>query len=170
MKCSKCGAEIDILAKFCTECGESNEELDYINKDKESNDIKPNVFTEKPINDVGVEILAYLPFLIIIPILILKDNKVDANLNTLRFHVNNGIIIFITHVIGYLSIFVLNRIGVIYGGEGAGGLGTFFNLLIIPIFILLCIIYLVPLFGCLKLKKKNVPIFGWIRIINEVEE
>lgn len=167
VKCEHCGAEIDILAEYCKYCGESNSKLNYKHTENKEEDIKPVVFSEEPQEEVGVEILAYLAFLIIIPILLLKSDRAD---NKLRFHTNNGIIILILHTLGYISMFTLNRIGMLYGGEGAGGTGTLLNFFIIPIFILMCIIYIVPLIGCIKVKQWKVPMFGWIKIIKQQEE
>ena len=164
-KCEYCGAEIDVLAKFCPECGEDvvpNNSVTYRGNKEIKQDIKPEVFSSKPEEDIGLAILAYIPLFFIIPFLKLKDND-----EFVRFHVNNGIVLLAEHIVGYFIVFALMKFGELFGGEAAGGVGTVLNFFIIPIMLFLFITYIVPFVGCMKGRKTSIPIFKNIKIFKD---
>lgn len=165
MKCEHCGAEIDILAKFCPECGEDimkGDKIEYQGGKNVKYDIKPEVFSNKPEEDVGLAILAYVPLFIIIPLLKLKDND-----EFVRFHANNGIILLVERIIVYFVVFVLLKFGELFGGEAVGGVGTILNFLVIPVVLFLIITYTVPFIGCIKGRKTAIPLFKSIKIFKD---
>lgn len=165
MKCEHCGAEIDILAKFCPECGEDimkGDKIEYQGGKNVKHDIKPEVFSNKPEEDVGLAILSYIPLFIIIPLLKLKDND-----EFVRFHANNGIILLVERIIVYFVVFALLKFGELFGGEAVGGVGTILNFLVIPVVLFLIITYTVPFVGCIKGRKTAIPLFKNIKIFKD---
>lgn len=164
-KCEHCGAEIDVLAKFCPECGEdviAGDKIEYLGGKEVKQEIKPEVFSSKPEEDIGLAILSYIPLFFIIPFLKLKDND-----EFVRFHVNNGIVLFAEHIVGYFIVFALMKFGELFGGEAAGGIGTVLNFLILPIILFLFVTYIIPFVGCIKGRKTSIPMFKNIKIFKD---
>ena len=82
--CKKCGAELKEEDKFCAQCGEKvNEEASA------ETSVTPNSIDMTKLYAV----LAYLGIFFIIPLVMCKDSEF------VRFHTNQGIILFIASVI-----------------------------------------------------------------------
>lgn len=82
--CKKCGAELKEEDKFCAQCGEKvNEEAPA------ETSVTSNSFDMTKLYAV----LAYLGIFFIIPLIMCKDSEF------VRFHTNQGIILFIASVI-----------------------------------------------------------------------
>ena len=92
--CKKCGYEIKDDVQFCPKCGND------LSKDNKTSNIINNLIDTKDftqeydVNDVnsskGISILSYLNILFIIPLLTKPDSKFS------RFHVNQGLLLFIS--------------------------------------------------------------------------
>ena len=82
--CKKCGAELKEEDKFCAQCGEKVKEEASAETSVTSNNIDMTKL---------YAVLAYLGLLFIIPLIMCKDSEF------VRFHTNQGIILFIASVI-----------------------------------------------------------------------
>ena len=141
--CKKCGAQIADAAKFCPICGEVQEGFqqssqaqnaadEFVNRVQNLNDT-PDYTSEIDPADVSenrvMGILAYISWLVLIPIFAAKDSKFA------RFHANQGLILLICSVIisavswipilgwivgtvGGLIVFILMIIGIINVANG----------------------------------------------------
>lgn len=161
-KCVHCGKDIDILDAFCKYCGASNKPKDnykYNGKEAVKIEIKPEVITSKPPEDKALGVLAYFLLLNIFPLLKCKEDKY------LRFHVNNGLVVMFIHLIGYFVIYALRRVAEELMAVNQATAAYILNVLIVPVFLVLCIIIGVPLVGCLKGRRWKVPLFGWIQFL-----
>ena len=147
--CKKCGAELPQNAakcpKFCAPTP-AQKAKDFVNNVNNTPDYTAKFDAKDIENNKVMAILAYISWLILIPIFLAKESKFT------RFHVNQAIVLVITSfVLGFIS-------------------GIFIAL--IPI---LGIIFLIPELGCFALmilgiinaaqgKAKELPIVGNIRI------
>ena len=82
--CKNCGAELKEEDKFCAQCGEKVNEEASAETSVTSNNIDMTKL---------YAVLAYLGLLFIIPLIMCKDSEF------VRFHTNQGIILFIASVI-----------------------------------------------------------------------
>ena len=82
--CKNCGAELKEEDKFCAQCGEKVKEEASAETSVTSNNIDMTKL---------YAVLAYLGLLFIIPLIMCKDSEF------VRFHTNQGIILFIASVI-----------------------------------------------------------------------
>ena len=147
--CKKCGAELPQNAAKCPKCGAptpAQQAKDFVNNVNNTPDYSAQFDANDIANNKVMAILAYLSWLILIPLFLAKESKFA------RFHVNQAIVLVI-------ASFVL---GIISGVCTA----------IVPI---LGIIFLIPELACLALmilgivnaaqgKAKELPIVGNIRI------
>ena len=119
MKCKNCGANLQDNATFCGECGAPVENQQNVQQNNytpnqqnvqyaNQNNYNPNQqnvnadgVSEQEINDGKVmAVLAYLGFLLIIPAIAANKNKF------VRFHLGQGLILFIASVIGGFLSFI----------------------------------------------------------------
>lgn len=159
--CSKCGAQIADNAAFCPSCGAStgsaqSNPYDFSEKVSALNDTPDTTWEYDP-QDIaankGVSVLAYLSWLVIIPLLVAKDSKFA------RFHCNQGLVLAIIEICwtvahgvisGILSVFTpLRFVSAILSLVSIG-------------FLVLAIIGIVNVANG---KAKELPIIGKIRII-----
>lgn len=117
--CPKCGAELEENAKFCPVCGAavnenaepkketSNAQDDFTAKLGALNDTPDTTaeFDEKDIADNKVmAILAYLSWLVLIPLFAAKDSKFA------RYHCNQGLVLAIAEIVAVVVLGLLGNI------------------------------------------------------------
>lgn len=123
MNCKNCGSKLKDNATFCGECGapvenqqNNQQNVQYANQNNytpnqqnvQYNNYNPNQqnvnadgVSEQEINDGKVmAVLAYLGCLLLIPLIAANKNKF------VRFHLGQGLILFIASVIGGLVSFI----------------------------------------------------------------
>lgn len=146
MYCRNCGKEIDGNQTICEECAsKTNEEKNIF--DSMSEGYKKINTDDVKNNPMGV--FAYLGILFLIPLLLCEKNKF------VRFHVNQGIVLFIIEIAcGFISGFLifLPIIGII--------LAAFISILSI-VFTILGIV------NVCKNEKKELPLIGGIKILKD---
>ena len=173
MYCKKCGLPLDKGTKFCPSCGEPTEEIEvkieepqfeertenksFEDKAKDSfhrfNDTEDRTgdFDPRDIEDNKViSLFSYLGILFLIPLLAAKNSKYA------RFHVNQGIVLFIFDIvfgaIGGMCVGLLALIPVV--GAIIGGLVSTGVSVLILVFVILGIC------NALTGKAKRLPLIG----------
>lgn len=147
--CSKCGTMIDEAMKFCPSCGKS-----VIDEGLKSNEISKNEV--KNHNNKFMAILSYFGILVLIPLFVCKDSKY------VRFHVNQGLLVFILEVgyaVGYnmLSKILLDISWELYDIVH----------LISMVSIAFLILSIMGILNAINGKIKELPVIGKIRIIED---
>ena len=159
MFCTKCGAEVSAEAKFCPNCGASTDAPEEYLADKVAalNDT-PDTTADYDREDINknraMAILAYIGPLVFIPMFAAKNSKFA------RFHVNQGVLLFLV----WASLSVLS---------------TFFNLIYLQHFLDVLIqlslwavsipatvINVIGIVNAARGKAKELPIIGKIRIFH----
>lgn len=156
--CKKCGAELKPDEKFCSSCGEPIEaQSDFskkfdetVDKAKELNNTEDTTAEFDP-EDISKNkvyaVLAYLSWLILIPIFVAKDSKFA------RYHANQGLVLAICSTLGFILLGVLPNIWIIS--------------LITSLFeIAVWIIDVIGIVNAVNGKAKELPIVGKFRILN----
>ncbi len=132
--CNNCGKEIPDDQKLCEECKKAKNE-------KINNEINKNINL--------LAILAYLGLLFIVPLVVC-----DKNNKFVRFHVNQGIVLFIfSLVFNLLSVVVFFILPII--GYIIGAVESIFTLAFV----------IVGVVNVCKEETKPLPIIGKINII-----
>jgi len=147
--CAKCGAEIEDNVKFCSSCGAA------VNSDSqqtvEAEVVNDFGIDEQDINEnKGISVLSYLGILFLIPLLVKKDSKY------VKFHVNQGLVLFIIDIAITILDGVFKPLGVagsvLSGLTGIAGLAVF-------------ILMIMGIVNAATGKVKELPIIGSIRIL-----
>lgn len=116
--CYKCGSEVEENAKFCAKCGvdlENPQETpasdaaktgftDVINNITETEDTTSEYDAKDIENNKILSLLSYIWILFLVPMFAAKDSKFA------RFHVNQGIVLFIFNLAWYIINLVLSAI------------------------------------------------------------
>lgn len=99
-KCPKCQAELDENVKVCPQCGENiGAKIDVSVQDKTSEFDATDIQNNKVMG-----VLAYLSWLVLVPIFGAKDSKFA------RFHANQGLVITICSVAWSLVFGILSAV------------------------------------------------------------
>ncbi|HBH96008.1 MAG TPA: hypothetical protein DDX91_09655 [Ruminococcaceae bacterium] len=152
--CTKCGASIDDNAAVCPKCGAAQQSTannnTYVNPGPVSMDGGDYTATMDP-NDIaqnkGMSVLSYFGFLFLVPLLA-APNSAYA-----RFHVNQGIVLFIADVIFGIVGGILTLIPFV-GGILSGVLGLAILVLVI-----------MGIVNAAQGKAKELPVIGKIRLL-----
>ncbi len=115
--CSKCGTQIDENSRFCPSCGAEVNNTTSSNANNASAKINSTLnqftntadrtgnYTAQEIQSgKGMGVLCYLGFLVLIPLFAAKDNRF------VRFHVNQGLVLFIVEVLYGVAYSILSAI------------------------------------------------------------
>lgn len=160
--CKNCGAQLDENEKFCHACGSAvaaeNGVQDTVDAVKEKfnaiNDT-PDTTAEYDQSDIqpnrGIAWLAYCSLLFLVPLLARKDSKFC------RFHVNQGIVLFIAEVACTILNNVFDRIG--------GVIGFILNLPVLAVSIIGLVLAIKGIVNAAKGRVKELPIIGGIKIL-----
>lgn len=93
-KCEKCGINVENEVKFCPVCGTAFE------SDHESSDTSMDYDDIR--NDKVMAVLAYLGFLVLIPMFTAKGSRF------VRYHVKQGLRLLVTELIFYVGYCILS--------------------------------------------------------------
>ncbi len=177
--CPKCNAQVDDSAKFCTACGTtlnansdaakhaadaaSAAAANIADSLKKFNDTTDNTaqFDSADIeNNKIMGVLAYLSWLVIIPLLAASQSKFA------RFHTNQGLVLAIVEVIWGVVFTILTAL--IGGILGLIGLGFIAAIIIAVLGLVNLIFFIFSIIGIVNVvngKAKELPIIGKISLI-----
>lgn len=179
MFCPKCGKEINEEAAFCPYCGaktdaaeeekvneenksgenaENTENEDFAAKIAKLNDTKDTTseFEKEDIDDnKGMSILAYISWLVLIPIFAAKKSKYA------QFHANQGLILAIIDTAYWIVNGVITSIIAVISPLAAGIVGGIMGLCGL-VFLVLVIIGIV---NAASGKAKELPVIGKFKIL-----
>ena len=108
MTCNRCGKEIYVVKRFCPNCGapvNNQEQMQQPNNSTSNFAYNPSDHTYEfsqsdIIKNIGISVFSYLGILFIIPFISNPKSKF------VRFHVNQGIILFIFYMIFNVIIMI----------------------------------------------------------------
>ncbi|MCQ2487907.1 MAG: zinc-ribbon domain-containing protein [Clostridia bacterium] len=149
--CKKCGAELNGENKFCPSCGAPVEESSDFKKKVADLNNTEDTTTEFDPEDIEKNkifaVLAYLSWLILIPIFVAKDSKFA------RYHANQGLVLAISATVGLVLLSLLPNIAIIR--------------LVVSLFeIVVWVIDIIGLYNAATGRAKELPIIGKFRILN----
>ena len=129
-------------------------------------DVESEVIEEKKVDNTGnsnqndqsntilFSILSYIGILWLIPLLVEKNDKV------VRFHVNQGIVLFIFDIIGSIAVGILSAIFVFIP------VISFLGVVIASLFGILCfVLMIIGIVNAANKSEKPLPIIGKFRIL-----
>lgn len=129
-------------------------------------DVESEVIEEKKVDNTGnsnqndqsntilFSILSYIGILWLIPLLVEKNDKV------VRFHVNQGIVLFIFDIIGSIAVGILSAIFVFIP------VISFLVVVIAPLFGILCfILMIIGIVNAANKSEKPLPIIGKFQVL-----
>lgn len=177
--CTKCGTQVEEGAKFCPTCGVATDganagqtqqntgtQGDFASKiqglnntadstaDYDAADIEKNK---------GMAVLAYLSWLVLIPIFAAKDSKF------VRFHVNQGLMLAITEIVWWavqaVVLGILKGIFVLAFGYRLWGVYSLIVTLLSLVNLLFLAMAIIGIINVVNGKAKELPIIGKIRLI-----
>lgn len=160
-KCSVCGAELPHDAKFCNSCGakvsgageaagaaagakfdEAAEKFKSLN---DTADTTSEYDPEDIAKNKGMAVLAYLSWLVLIPLFAAKESKFA------RFHTNQGIVLAIAATVGGVLIGILP--------DSLSFIGGLFELAVI-------IVDVIGIVNAANGRAKELPVIGTWRILS----
>lgn len=152
--CPKCGVEVAEDAKFCNICGaplteeqsKTEEKKSTVDSVKELNNTKDTTAEFDPADIEKNKILclfSYLGILFLIPLLACQDSKFA------RYHVNQGIILFLANLI-LSAVAIIPILGWIAGGIGS---------------IIAFVLMIIGIVNAVQGKAKELPIIGKFRLL-----
>lgn len=144
MFCQKCGASIEDGGNVCPSCGA--EAASAQTQPVLNNDVSDNV---------AMGILAYLGFLVLVPIFAAKDSKFA------RFHANQGLVLFIGEVAYGIIAAILLSVFSLISWSLAGVMGTIFGL----VWILWAVLAIIGIINACKGEEKPLPVIGGIKLL-----
>ena len=165
VKCPKCGGINDDGVKFCAYCGqpmtaagtvkeEFSEKVDQVINEFQNPADFSGEFTPDDIQkNKGISVLSYLGILLLIPWIARPNSKFA------RFHVNQGLVLFITELV---IRFVNSVLKGVLGDSGLyGPIGIVFNIISILLFVLM----IIGIVNAVKGEAKDLPIIGKLRFL-----
>lgn len=168
-KCKRCGASVDDGANFCPKCGaevwdedffdaESDKKTSFETKFEEFNNTKDETSEYDPEdieNNRGMGVLAYLSWLVLIPLIAANKSKFA------RFHVNQGLVLAIAGTAYGICSSIIG--GLMMGLFGGLGVAIAWILNVFSVFFL--VLMIIGIVNAVNGKAKELPLIGKIRII-----
>ncbi|MBR6331903.1 MAG: zinc-ribbon domain-containing protein [Dehalococcoidales bacterium] len=156
--CKNCGNKVSDNASFCGNCGKpidkKAEEPKESNQNTSSNDTQANKPAASNSKDpITMAVMAYLGPLVLVPIFGAKGDSF------IRFHANQGLIVFIIEILWWIILEVYGKLpymfilSVLYDLIYYGG---------ICVFLLMAILGVISI---VKGEEKELPVIGSIRIL-----
>lgn len=166
--CANCGKQMDDGVKFCPGCGTPAAEPEkqaeptvqdtITQKFEQFNNTADNT-AEYDQNDISsnkaMAILAYLSWLVLIPLFAAKDSKFA------RFHTNQGLVLAIAEIAYAIVVAILNAIFIFISFRLAAVMSTIFSIASLA-FLVLTILGIV---NAANGKAKELPIIGSIKLL-----
>lgn len=159
--CPKCGAQVEDGVKVCPTCGENLEaKVDVSAKVTELTNTADITDTLDP-NDIQnnkvMAILAYLSWLVLIPLFAAKDSPFA------RFHVKQGLLLAICETIVIIAVNILTTI-IVTLVPALWFISTILSLLYIPF----CVLAIIGIINAAQGKAKELPIIGGLKILDNI--
>ncbi|MBO4391701.1 MAG: zinc-ribbon domain-containing protein [Clostridia bacterium] len=160
--CPKCGAQVEEGVKICPTCGENLEPKteDVSAKVAELTNTADYTATYDP-NDIQnnkvMAILAYLSWLVLIPLFAAKDSPFA------RFHVKQGLLLAIAEIVVAIVFSILTSIV-----SGIFVLWLIFTLIQAVCNIFFFVISIMGIINAAQGKAKELPIVGKLKILDNV--
>ena len=153
--CTNCGNKVNDGAAFCGNCGAPiGKKAEDTNKNTSANNTQTNKpATSANSNDTLMGVLAYLGFLVLIPIFAAKDSKFA------RFHANQGLILCILGLIWWVLLMIIGNMPYM------AILAFIYRLLEFGGGILLFILMVLGIINVAKGEEKELPVIGKFRIL-----
>ena len=162
-KCPKCGGFNEDGAKFCTYCGApipsqtvkdfSEKAKQVVNDFENTPDYSGEFYPDDVRKNKGISLLSYLGILFLIPWLARPQSRYA------RFHVNQGIVLFLAELV------VRAAEGILKALLGNSVLWTPFGIAFWVIGILLFVLMIIGIVNALNGNAKELPIIGKIRLL-----
>lgn len=162
--CSKCGAEIKDGSKFCEACGantgadkKEGNKMDFsdaVSNFNNTDDYTSGMDRSDVENNKAMGVLAYLSWLVLIPLFAAKDSKFA------RFHTNQGIVLAIFELIWWVVEGIIAAVFSIIPV-----VGLIVNLVLGLVNILFLVLAIIGIVNAINGKAKELPIIGKIRVI-----
>lgn len=166
--CVKCGARVDDDCRFCTECGAEMPDTGAENNFRQNHakectydssytyDQVDYYFNEQEVKkNKAMGVLSYLGILVFIPII-----AGDKRSQYVRFHANQGLVLFITNVI----VDLLDGRWV-YGLHSLLNVGAVFETVFDVLGFVLFILMIVGIVSACKGERRELPGIGKIKIL-----
>lgn len=166
--CRSCGSKLDDNATFCPNCGApvenantanngadgaksnvGNDISDALNKLNDTADTTTEYDKQDIDNNLLMGILCYISILVFIPIFAAKDSRY------VRFHANQGLVLFIAEIVWYIASSILKFIIRL----------SFFAKLLSFLNIVFVILAVLGIVNVVNGKAKELPVIGSIRIL-----
>lgn len=149
--CKNCGAELEEGVKFCPSCGtkveEEQEETEKaVSTETAGEEKEAKESADEKADNTLMGVLSYLSILVLIPLILRKES------DFVRFHANQGLILFIGEVILGILTSVFSWVPV---------LPIVLGLLNIVFFVF----SIIGIINVVNEKKEELPLIGKIRII-----
>lgn len=159
--CGKCGNKLEEGVKFCSQCGTStvpsNEnpaQQSRIHNLSNTADSTAEFDARDIENNKVMAVLAYLSWLVLIPLLAAKDSKFA------RYHTNQGLILAIAEVIYGIAYFILSTILLSISWY------LYFIISIIGLFgLVFLVLAVIGIINAVNGKAKELPIIGKYKIL-----
>lgn len=167
--CKECGAKFDAVAKYCPECGASNEpdgEVYRYQGGKRTICYMPDGVYNDKLDYKGVAIFAYFGLFCLIPLLKAKGSPYA------RFHANQGIVLMIFQCITTAITFGMYTLSNYYSGIyhktldiSTSNLANLCGIGAVLVFLVSFICWLVPFTGACKGVERKAPIVGNFKLL-----
>lgn len=177
--CTNCGKQVDEGARFCGSCGAATKgantrhaqhnsgtqgdfasKLQGLNNTADSTADFDQVDIEK---NKGMAVLAYLSWLVLIPIFVAKDSKFA------RFHVNQGLVLAIAEIIWWaiqgVVLGILKSVFILAFGYSFWGVYSLIATLLSLVNLLFLAMAIIGIINVVNGKAKELPIIGKIKLI-----
>ncbi len=161
--CTKCNTQVNDGVKFCPTCGtpisaaQTNTQTDYAEKIKALNNTADTTadFDKADIEQNKImAILAYLSWLVIIPIFAAKDSKFA------RFHANQGLVLAITEIAWWIAQAIIST--VLYAISWRLG---FISSILGFVNLVFLVLLIIGIMNAANGRAKELPVIGKFRIL-----
>lgn len=177
--CTRCGTQLDEDARFCRSCGaatngadarqtqqNNSTQWDFASKIQGLNNTTDSTADFDPADiekNKGMAILAYLSWLVLIPIFAAKDSKFA------RYHVNQGLVLAIAEIVWWavqgVVLGIVKSIFVIAFGYSLLGVYSLIAILFGLLNLLFLAMAIIGIVNVANGRAKELPVIGKIKLI-----
>lgn len=165
--CAKCGTQVNDGVKFCPGCGapmggsqnqrdDLNVKLSNLNNTAD----ETSSFDPRDIeNNKAMAILAYLSWLVIIPLFAAKDSKFA------RFHANQGLVLAITEIVWWVAEGILSSLLWSILGYNLWGVYSLLTTILGLVNIVFLVLLVIGIMNAVNGRAKELPVIGKFKIL-----